>query len=458
MLEKSLRLREARLSGDTLSLADTLEKLGDVEADLSHFEEADKLYQRALTLYRAKLGDRDERVATALSAIAANFWEVNRLGEAESWQRQAVDLESHLKGRHDRKTLDMLNDLALILDNEGRWPEGYALMQEVVAAAKAELRPDHPLLGYGWNNLGWAAYRLGRYEEAEQDMRTALALRIETYGENHPQVANTRANLAYVLLSRGKSQEAEILSRQALAVTLKTYGPTHRETAFAEDSLGLSLLANGHAAEARKQLEAGIEARLKILPADHPQIGYNWMFLAQTEAATGALNRASEDLSKAIDILHHHFGTSNHSEFAFVESRQAVVLAAQGNLDAAEQSARHALNMARATTPEGNPIVGAAEAALGWTYFLEGKAEQGCPLLQNAVAIDTNTFGPTLAQTAQVGIRLAECLHGQKRDAEAGALIHKYRAILLASPDETYRAERRWLAARRISSENTGGN
>jgi serine/threonine-protein kinase len=446
MLDKSLKLRETRLPNDTLALADTLEKLGDVEGDLSHFDGADKFYQRALILYRAKLGNRDERVATALSAIAANFWELNRLSEAESWQRQAVDLESQLKGRHDRKTLDMLNDLSLILDLEGRWPEGYSLMREVVDAAKAELRPDHPMLGYGWNNLGWADFRLGRYAEAEQDMRTALSIRIATYGEDHPQVANTRANLAYVLLYRGKSQEAEPMARQALAIFLKTYGPIHRETAFADDSLGLALLANGHTAEARKQLQAGIEARIKILPPDHPQIGYNWVFLAQADSAAGALDQASEDMAKAMEILHRHFGSANHPMLAFVESRQAAALAAQGNLVIAEQLARQSLDMARATTPEGNPMIGAAEAALGWTYFLEGKASQGCPLLQNALTIDNNTFGPALVQTAQVGTRLAECLLDQRQNEDAEALIRKYRGVLLASPDETYRAERHWLA------------
>jgi tetratricopeptide (TPR) repeat protein len=457
MLEKSLRLRETKMPRETLALAETLVKLGDVEGDLSRFEDADKHYQRALAIYRTKLSGPDERLSTVLAAIAANYWELNRLAEAESWQRQAIDMQSKLKGRHDRKTLDMLNDLALILDNEGRWTEGYALMEEMVAATKAELRPDHPLLGYGWNNLGWAAFRLGRYEEAEQEMRTALSTRIETYGEDHPQVANTRTNLAIVLLSRGKSQEAESLSRQALTVFLKTYGPNHRETAFAEDSLGLALVANGHAAEGRKELEAGMDARLKLLPANHPQIGYNWMFLAEADGAAGALKQASEEMTKAMDILHRHFGVANNPEAAFVESRQAEAMAAEGDLAGAEQAARHALEMGRATAPAGNPVIGAAEGALGWTYFLEGKAALGFPLLQSALEIDNNTFGATLVQTAQGGTRLAECLEGLGREEEAEALLRKYRPILNASPDETYRAERNWLVKHAVQRDNHKG-
>jgi tetratricopeptide (TPR) repeat protein len=267
-------------------------------------------------------------------------------------------------------------------------------------------------------------------------------------------VADTQTALAYVLLFRGKSQEAETLSRQAKGLFLKTYGPTHKATTYAEDSLGLALLANGHTAEARKELEAGIETRFKILPPAHPQIGYNWVFLAQTDFAAGDLDKAVDEMARAVDILHRHYGMANHPMVAFVESRQAQMMAEKGDLVAAEQLARHALDMANASTPGGNPVIGAAEGALGWTYFLEGKLEQGCPPLQDALEIDNNTFGPSLVQTAQGGLRLAECFEGLGRYEEAEALIRKYRPILEGSSDGTYRAERNWLAKHTVYLDN----
>ena len=67
--------------------------------------------------------------------------------------------------------------------------------------------------------------------------------------------------------------------------------------------------------------------------------------------------------------------------------------------------------------------------------------------LRDALLIDEQTYGPTLAQTAQVGIRLAICLQSAGRNEEANDLFGRYRGALLGSANGSYDEERKWLNA-----------
>ena len=66
------------------------------------------------------------------------------------------------------------------------------------------LRVEHPDVLTSMNNLARVLDNQGKYEEAEEMHRQALALRETVLGKEHPDTLTSMNNLALVLDSQGK--------------------------------------------------------------------------------------------------------------------------------------------------------------------------------------------------------------------------------------------------------------
>ncbi len=458
MLEQALSLRRARLPDDEVGLAGTLARLADVETNLSHYDKAIALSQESMAVYRHVFRDNDERIAQRLAQISTDHFELDHPEQSESYEREALALSSRLVGRHDPRTLEMIADFGTILDLEGKMMEAEPYYLEYLGAVRTLSPPNLPAIGDGLLWIGMNHYRQGRFAEAEQELRDADSIFRQTYADGHPIIAKNRAVLALILLSRGKTDEALQLSRQSVDTDQRLYGPTHRETAFSEDPLGLALLASGRTDEARQIFQSDLEARMAVFPPTHIQIARTWMFLATTDFNSGNLRLAADECRRAGELLDQTRAPHSHPQQADIDALMVEILTAQHQFKRAEDLGESSVAKFRQSLPPENYHLAGLESALGWALANDGEFDQATPLLREALAINERSYGADLAQTAQVGIRLAACLQASGHDAEARVLIRKDGAVLLASSDASYRIERHWLTAHKLEGDNRVGN
>lgn len=78
--------------------------------------------------------------------------------------------------------------------------------------------PQHPDKARLLNNLADLYYNQGRYADAEPLCREVLALLKQQLGDRHPIVAKKTNDLAYLVEQQGRPTEAEPIYRQALAI------------------------------------------------------------------------------------------------------------------------------------------------------------------------------------------------------------------------------------------------
>src|SRR5262249_28036938 len=69
---------------------------------------------------------------------------------------------------------------------------------------------EHPDTAISYNNLAANLNAQGKYKEAEDGYRKALAINRKVLGEEHPDTARSYHNLAANLNDQGKYEEAEI--------------------------------------------------------------------------------------------------------------------------------------------------------------------------------------------------------------------------------------------------------
>ena len=305
------RLDTGSLHAQPLVEAAARESLGSTFSGLGRYPDAERQYRAALALVRSQPG-HDADLAGSEMDLAEQLTFEDKLPEAETLQRDALRLRTHLFGPDNPAVSVSLTDLAITLRREGKLQEAEKLYRKGLAIdlenhladesaadehnlgvllriekrsaeAEAMLRralasrvqvsgAEHPSASQTMNQLSYALHDEGKLVEAEQYARASLALSRRLLGDEHPDIAVGLNHLALLLRDQGKLDEAESIFRQALAVAQRTLGADHTDTARIETNLGDLLAKRGKVQESERLLRESLRARQKILPGNHPDI------------------------------------------------------------------------------------------------------------------------------------------------------------------------------------------
>lgn len=117
--------------------------------------------------------------------------------------------------------------LAEALRDQGRYDEAELLYFRALDIVDAAVGHDDLQAASLYHNLGGLEHARGRAALGEPPARWGLRIRERGLGPDHPHVAADKAALAAILDAQGRFDEAGELYRQALAVFERVYGPEH---------------------------------------------------------------------------------------------------------------------------------------------------------------------------------------------------------------------------------------
>ena len=107
------------------------------------------------------------------------------------------------------------------------------------------LGEEHPDTANSYNNVAYNQNAQGKYAEAEEGYRKALAICRKVLGEEHPYTANSYSSLAVNQNVQGKYALAEGGFRKGLAIHRKVLGEDHPDTAVSYNNVAYTLYAQG---------------------------------------------------------------------------------------------------------------------------------------------------------------------------------------------------------------------
>lgn len=142
---------------------DALSALGNVYRSRKLFAEAAETYDKAI----AKIGTPGRANWDLFYFRGIARERIKRWPEAETDLRKALELMPEALGRERALVLNYLG--YSLVDQHLKLDEALGMLRRAV-----ELRPRD---GYITDSLGWAYYRLGRYEEAVRELERAMELR-----------------------------------------------------------------------------------------------------------------------------------------------------------------------------------------------------------------------------------------------------------------------------------------
>jgi tetratricopeptide (TPR) repeat protein len=329
--------------------------------DLGDYESSEETLQDALRrAARWRQWDAMREAAAHLLYVAGH--KLRRLDHALGYRRVAEGLS---RGSPGAEAL-FLNNLAIVLRAQGKFAEAEENHRAALALWEASLGPDHPTIAESRNNLATALSDQGKYQEAETEHRAALALWQASLGPNHPKVAEARNNLATALADQDKDAEAETEIRAALTLWEGSLGPDHPYVATARTNLATILHGRGKYAEAEKEYRAARASWEVSLGPDHPNVATS----------------------------HNNLGN---------------VFRDQGRYAAAETEYRAALKLYKAALGPDHFIVAASRRNLAEALLALHRADQALPVAEQAWARGQGDDVPPKWR-AKIAFTLARCL------------------------------------------------
>jgi len=242
-----------------------------------------------------------------------------------------------------------------------------------------------------YQNLGSIYQKLGKFDQADSLLRSALEERNAVFGSNSPEAGETLIELGLLRDSQGKFDEAERLTRQGLEIDRRKLSPNHPSLARATAALGKVLEDRGSYDQAIQVLEEA--ARLQSAPgAATTDLAETLTELANSQFYSGHY-AASEVLNKRVLAMDKQLYGERHPHVADDLINLGAIQYDLGHYPEAERFDRQALDITQAFYGKNHPATASALTILGRTLVTEKKNDEAVGMLREALGIEEQVYG-----------------------------------------------------------------
>ncbi|MEM1438703.1 MAG: serine/threonine-protein kinase [Pseudomonadota bacterium] len=231
ILRDALAMQDRLFEGRHPEKADTKRQLAGLLRDTNRFEESKVIYLDLIASRTAMLGEEHHEVANTWNSYSQLLLRMNDVEGAIAANAKTIDIIERIYGGPHPSLGAAYNNYALMLRDAGDLEgalRNYELsveMQDLV-----ELPADHPNRTFPLTGMAAVYIRMGRFEEAEPILRSALVVRRQAFGEDHRLVTETKTNLGKVAFELGNTEEGEALLLEAYGRFLEGRGPDASRT------------------------------------------------------------------------------------------------------------------------------------------------------------------------------------------------------------------------------------
>lgn len=266
-------------------------------------EEALGYFSEAADLFAAAGPDHNEALEQALGNVASILATLGRLEEAETTQRQVLEIRRTLYPEEHPQIARSYFELGSVLNARGELDEAIALVGQSLTIRRAVLEEGHPHIAMTQVSLAAILIRAHRYGDAAELSREAAEQLEATLPPGHPFIGFAQSSYAGALNAWGRYEAAEPLLRRILQDRRASLGDAHPQVADTLNNLGVALFAQGRAAEARPLFLAARDIYRTAAGDSSVEAARMQMNAADTAFATGDRDAARTEWLETLAIF-----------------------------------------------------------------------------------------------------------------------------------------------------------
>ena len=279
---------------------------------LGLFHEQERVSAELVQRARRHFGQNHERVAQALDLQGYALFVLNRYDESIALYRQALAIRETLFGKDHPKVSPLCIALGHALLFSGNSEEALALARRALAI-EGRNPNGTSVVSDALRMIGRIAQEAGDFEEAELNLRRAVATQRRIFGDSHIFVADAMRALAAMFHVKRDFAIAETVLREALAMRQEDSGPWRHQVAIILSGIGHAQMEQGNFDAAEKNYREAATIDGKEFGLEHQFTAEHLVHLARLQARRGQLTEAHQSMQQALAIYEKTLG-SNHLE------------------------------------------------------------------------------------------------------------------------------------------------
>ncbi len=270
-----------------------------------------------------------------------------------------------------------------------------------------------------YQTLGDIYQKLGKLDQADSLLQSALERRRTLFGMNHAEVGESLVALGLLRADQAQLEESERLAREGLDMNRRNLPPEHPALAKATTSLGQVLEARGKYDEAIEVFEEAVRLHSAAGETD-PDLAVALSELANTHFYAGHYD-ISESLNRRTLTMNRLLYGERHPHVADDLINLGAIQFERGKYAEAEQFYRQGLDIFRAWYGKDHHRTGAALTMLGRALVSQDKTAEASGLMQEALAIQERVYGRVHPRVASALNELGRVAQQQGKLDEAEA-------------------------------------
>jgi tetratricopeptide (TPR) repeat protein len=270
-----------------------------------------------------------------------------------------------------------------------------------------------------YQTLGGIAQNLGKLDQAEKLLQTALDRRRALFGPDHAEVGRSLIALGMLESAAAHYDRAESLVREGLAMTRRRTSSDDPAVGRATALLGQLLENRGKYGEAIRVLEEAVRL-LSGRSDSQPELAAALTELANSHFYSGHY-QSSDELNRRVLAMDRRLFGERHPHVADDLINLGAVQLEWGKWPEAERFDREALEIMRAWYGPDHPETASAQTILARALVRQDKRGEAAVLLQQALATQERVYGPVHPRVASTLNELGLIAQKEGRLEEAKA-------------------------------------
>jgi serine/threonine-protein kinase len=250
-----------------------------------------------------------------------------------------------------------------------------------------------------YENLGSIYQKLGKFDEADSLLHSALDERKSLFGADSPEVAESLIALGLLRSDQAHLEEAEQFVHDGLEMDRRHLPPNHPALAKANLAYGKVLAQRGYYDRAIDALNEAVRLRSApgVAPAD---LATSLSALADAHYSAGHYDICRSLYTRVLE-MHRQIYDAHHPLIADDLGSLAAVQRDLGFYADAEQLDRQALDIVQSYYGHDHPQTAGRLTALAESLTYQNKYDEAVAALEQALAIQERVYGPAHPAVAE---------------------------------------------------------
>jgi tetratricopeptide (TPR) repeat protein len=256
-------------SSDDAEMLAALAVLGRARSHQGLLAEAERLFRRVIIGSSVNAHNDPCRILH-LCLLAATVREQNKIEEAESVCRQAMEEAEKSHGLKHRFTLFTARFFSSLLQEQGRYEETEVILNKTLKLLKEVFGLEDAATLHCTDILAEVLSCQEKYKEAEEMQREVVAVAKKVFGPESSKTLEFMSRLSSGLAKQGRYEESEVVRRETLVLQKRFYGYEDTTTMLSLSRLGDLLEKQGKLEEAEAVFTETLALGRNLLGHKHP--------------------------------------------------------------------------------------------------------------------------------------------------------------------------------------------